>query len=103
MYQIVRDIDGGFADVRTGNRHDGLAVADELSDFGRPGGHDAVEIGVKLGIADLLLGQEQRRIGLIESGFGGVAAGDGFIQRCLRGCAARGESNLPRGDALGVG
>ncbi len=102
-HEIVRDVDDGVAAVGTGDRHDGLAGVDILADFGRPRGDDAIEIRGQFGVADLLFGEPQRGLRLIEPPFGSVAAGDGIIERRLGGAAFAGQNALPACDAFGVG
>ena len=53
--------------VRRGELDDHLAAADHLAGLGADGGDDAVELGVQLGVAQLVPRKLQRRLGRIRA------------------------------------
>ena len=82
--EIRADIDHSLPDVGPRNGHDALTRRDHLSHFGAHGGDDAGEIGLDLGITQLL-----DRLGQVRLGASGRCLCAGahllcIVQRLLR-------------------
>ena len=99
-------VDHRLADIRASHRDDRLSRLDHLPELRRGGGDDTVEVGAKLGVAELLLGLVEVRPGARDAGLRGLAGLLGGVVLRLGGdvlLEQRALAGLGRGGILEAG